>query len=75
MTTEQDAIDLEDALLRLRRVRQLIKARDEAEEKVRTLIRELKYARRKLTESGWNLAACLGAERKKGEAKQCSSQS
>lgn len=61
---EQLRLDLEDARQRIGRLRDAIRKKEEAELEVRRLQAQLKQARRKVKEAGWDVSLLL--ERAKG---------
>ena len=62
---DQAILDLEDARLRLDRLHAAIVKRDEAEALVRSLQAQLRNAKRKAKEAGWNLSSLIAAERRR----------
>lgn len=63
MDAEQLQLDLDDANLRLDKLRNAIQARDAAEAEVARLTSELRNARRRAKERSWELGALLNRER------------
>ena len=60
----QDALDLQDARLRLDRLHNAMQAKQQAQEAVARLQRELSQARRRLQEAEWALVLALQRERR-----------
>jgi len=59
----QATLDLEDALLRLSRLRKAIAERDHWAEEIARLRRELRQATRKHKEAGWNFSLAVHIEK------------
>jgi ABC-type enterochelin transport system substrate-binding protein len=57
-------LDLEDAQMRLDKLAKLLAAKDEADRLVSKLTAQLAEAKRRAKEAGWNIAFCLGGERR-----------
>ena len=62
---DQLALDLEDAQLRLDRLRSAVLERDRLRDEVARLGRELKQAQRKLKEQGWTVEGLLRSEERR----------
>jgi alkylation response protein AidB-like acyl-CoA dehydrogenase len=60
----QLALDNEDLRARLAMLHRAIRAKDEADEEVARLTRELAHARRKAKEAGWEVGRLMGRERR-----------
>jgi predicted nucleic acid-binding Zn-ribbon protein len=63
---EQLRLDLDDANARLDKLRKAIQVKEELEAEVSRLASELRNAKRRLKEAGWELGALINRERPGG---------